>query len=336
MPMKLSVWLFALILLVTTGASAQDFPGTATAPANAPSEHAAPLKEPTRIRVGGNVAASKITHLVQPVYPEVAKAAHISGTVVLHCVIAKDGRVVELTYVSGPPLLLKAAMDAVHQWTYQPTLLNGEPVEVDTTVGVVFMLGGTPAADSSQQGPAPASADKSDSATGAAPNTDIDPQFKVDILHLMDVTHFKDKQQVEARQMLATVRPALVAAIPATPNREKIVDAYMDKLGALMQSDDFTAQVVALYAQDLTEPDVKAAAAFYETPAGQHYLESAAKMAPDLVPIGQRVAQRKLPSIRRELCKEYPELQGVDGFCDAPDPDRKSLLLGPDRGDFGN
>jgi protein TonB len=77
-----------------------------------------------------------------PVYPPIAKTAHISGTVMLHAVIAKDGSVEDLQYVSGPPLLMKAAMDAVKQWRYQPTQLNGEPVEVDTTISVVFTLGG--------------------------------------------------------------------------------------------------------------------------------------------------------------------------------------------------
>jgi len=77
-----------------------------------------------------------------PVYPPIAKTAHISGTVVLHAVIAKDGSVEDLQYVSGPPLLMKSAMDAVKQWRYQPTQLNGDPVEVDTTISVVFTLGG--------------------------------------------------------------------------------------------------------------------------------------------------------------------------------------------------
>jgi TonB family protein len=308
MQMKLRLALVALVVLTGTAARAQDQSSADAAPANPPPQQAAPTDEPTRIRVGGNVASAKIAHMVQPVYPAPARAAHISGTVVLRCVIAKDGTITELTFVSGPPLLLKPAMDAVRQWTYEPTLLNGKAVEVDTTVSVVFTLGGTPAADSSPQGPAPASPDKSDSADGTAPDGHVDPQFKADILHLLDVTHFKDKQQVEARQLLKTMRPTLLATIPVTPNREKIVDAYMDKLGDLLQSDEFTARVVALYAQDLTESDVKAAVAFYETPAGQHYLESAAKMAPDLVMIGQQVAMRKIPGILKDLCKQYPEL----------------------------
>src|SRR5580693_2594041 len=101
-----------------------------------------PKATPSRIRVGGNVAAAKLVRQVTPLYPPIAKTAHISGTVILHAVIAKDGSIQELTYISGPPLLMKNAMDAVRQWRYSPTLLNGEPVEVDTTISVVFTLGG--------------------------------------------------------------------------------------------------------------------------------------------------------------------------------------------------
>ena len=95
-----------------------------------------------RIRVGGNVEQAALVHQVMPQYPQIAKTAHISGTVILHAIIAKDGTVQELQYISGPPLLMRAAMDAVHQWRYKPTLLNGDPVEVDTTISVVFTLGG--------------------------------------------------------------------------------------------------------------------------------------------------------------------------------------------------
>jgi len=103
-----------------------------------------PPPKPTqqRIRVGGNVQSAKMIRQVQPVYPQIAKTAHVSGTVLLHAIISKDGSVQELQYVSGPPLLMKAAMDAVREWRYQPTLLNGEPVEVETTISVIFSLGG--------------------------------------------------------------------------------------------------------------------------------------------------------------------------------------------------
>jgi protein TonB len=101
-----------------------------------------PPKSNKPLRVGGNVAAANLVRQVTPVYPQIAKTAHVSGTVMLHAIISKDGSIEELTYVSGPPLLMKAAMDAVHQWRYKPTMLNGEPVDVDTTISVVFTLGG--------------------------------------------------------------------------------------------------------------------------------------------------------------------------------------------------
>lgn len=96
---------------------------------------------PARIKVGGQVQAAKMLRQTLPVYPAIAKTAHVAGTIILHAIIAKDGTVQALEYVSGPPLLMKAAMDAVREWRYTPTQLNGDPVEVDTTISVVFSLG---------------------------------------------------------------------------------------------------------------------------------------------------------------------------------------------------
>jgi TonB family protein len=95
---------------------------------------------PRRITIGGNVQAARLINRVQPVYPEEASNEKISGTVKLHVVIAKDGKVQQIQVVSGHPLLVQAAIDAVRQWQYQPTLLNGQPVEVDTQIDVVFSL----------------------------------------------------------------------------------------------------------------------------------------------------------------------------------------------------
>lgn len=99
-----------------------------------------PKEAPKRIRVGGQVQTAKLVNKVTPVYPPLAKQARIQGTVRLQAVIAKDGSVVELQVLSGHPLLVQAALDAVRQWRYHPTLLNGDPVEVVTTVDVIFTL----------------------------------------------------------------------------------------------------------------------------------------------------------------------------------------------------
>ncbi|HEY0704902.1 MAG TPA: energy transducer TonB, partial [Candidatus Acidoferrales bacterium] len=199
-----------------------------------------------RIRIGGPIASANVTHMVQPVYPAAAKTAHVSGAVVLHCIIGKDGTVQQVEYVSGPPLLMKAAMDAVRQWTYKPTTLNGKVVEVDTMVKVVFQLDASASSSSAPVEVAPAVPEKplSTDATVSAPRAPspapIDPQFKTDIQSLMEVTHTKVKQEEVMRKMFEPLRPQMLAGLPVTPNREKILDAYINSLVALGQSDDFT------------------------------------------------------------------------------------------------
>jgi protein TonB len=93
-----------------------------------------------RIRVGGNVQAAKLVRQPKPVYPPLAKQARIQGTVRFQAIIGKDGTIQNLQLVSGHPLLVPSATEAVKQWVYQPTLLNGEPVEVVTQIDVNFTL----------------------------------------------------------------------------------------------------------------------------------------------------------------------------------------------------
>jgi protein TonB len=93
-----------------------------------------------RVTVGGNVQAARLVNRVQPLYPPLARQTRISGTVKLHAIIGKNGAVEQLQVVSGHPLLVQSALDAVRQWRYQPTLLNGDPVEVDTEIDVIFSL----------------------------------------------------------------------------------------------------------------------------------------------------------------------------------------------------
>ncbi len=107
------------------------------APPPPPPPPAAPKPvTPQRIRVGGNVQQAKLIRQPKPIYPPLAKQARISGVVRLNAIIGKDGTIQNLTVASGHPLLVPAAMEAVKQWVYQPTLLNGEPVEVVTQIDV--------------------------------------------------------------------------------------------------------------------------------------------------------------------------------------------------------
>jgi peptidyl-prolyl cis-trans isomerase A (cyclophilin A) len=107
--------------------------------ANAPTPETAPA--PRRIYISAGVAQGMLISKTSPVYPIDAKKAGVSGTVVLSALIGADGAIKNLRIISGPHLLQQAAVDAVNQWRYRPYLLNGDPVEVRTTINIVFTLG---------------------------------------------------------------------------------------------------------------------------------------------------------------------------------------------------
>ncbi|HLA79800.1 MAG TPA: energy transducer TonB [Vicinamibacteria bacterium] len=95
---------------------------------------------PQAVRVGGQIKEPKKLKAVNPVYPDIAKQARVQGVVILECTISPQGRVTNVTLLRGIPLLDQAAIDAVKQWVYTPTLLNGVPVPVIMTVTVNFKL----------------------------------------------------------------------------------------------------------------------------------------------------------------------------------------------------
>ncbi len=99
---------------------------------------------PGRITIGGNVQQAKLIRQPKPVYPPLAKQARISGVVHLAAIIGKEGNVIDLKVISGHPLLIPSALEAVQLWVYQQTLLNGEPVEVSTQIDVNYTLADEP------------------------------------------------------------------------------------------------------------------------------------------------------------------------------------------------
>ncbi len=111
--------------------------GLGSAPPPPPPPKAA---TPKRIHVGGQVEQARWIFHPNPEYPPLAKMARIQGVVRLEAIIDKDGTIKDLKAVSGHPMLIKSAMEAVSRWRYQPTLLNGEPVEVATEIDVNFTL----------------------------------------------------------------------------------------------------------------------------------------------------------------------------------------------------
>jgi protein TonB len=110
---------------------------TPAQPAAAPPQEQAPSGP---LRVGGSVQQAKVVREVTPAYPPLARQARVSGVVRVEATVGRDGRIVRVQALSGPPLLRQAAVDAVRQWVYRPTLLNGQPVEVVTQVDVTFNL----------------------------------------------------------------------------------------------------------------------------------------------------------------------------------------------------
>lgn len=121
-----------------------DFRPPASSPKTpAPGSHSSnPSQTPPapRVAVGGYVQAARLIKKVQPSYPEKARREHISGTVKIHAIINKDGQVSKINGIRGVCSLAESAVAAVRQWRYQPTLINGSPVEVDTEIDVIYSL----------------------------------------------------------------------------------------------------------------------------------------------------------------------------------------------------
>lgn len=95
---------------------------------------------PQRVRISQGVTKGLLVHRVEPTYPPLARSARVQGDVILSAVIDVNGEIKNLQLVSGHPMLVPAALEAVRQWRYKPYLLNGQPVEVETMVTVIFTL----------------------------------------------------------------------------------------------------------------------------------------------------------------------------------------------------
>jgi hypothetical protein len=132
--LKLKRVAFCLSVLCTPGLMAKRDPSRLEASKTAPTAQAPP---PHRIHVKENVEKAKLIHTVSAMYPPLT-GKRVDGTVVLHVLIGKDGAVKSAKYASGPETCGWYAVKAVLQWRYEPTLMNGVPVEVDAMVSVVF------------------------------------------------------------------------------------------------------------------------------------------------------------------------------------------------------
>lgn len=251
-----------------------------------------------RVMVGGKVASAKLISQVAPVYPLLAKQARISGTVRLHVIVARDGSMAQIEVASGHPLLVQSALDAVRQWRYQPTLLNGEPVEVDTFVEVVFQLSDNPLPG------------KDDAPQTEPPTlTAVDPATAKDIRRLVEATGAKKLGTQLAEPFLRVAREKLLAGLPPGENREKIAQRFFEKITASLASDDFQDVFVSVYAKHFTHEEIIGLLSFYESPLGKRLLEETPAFLQELqTASGTRWAQDIFPRVVRELAQEFPEL----------------------------
>jgi protein TonB len=96
---------------------------------------------PQKVSISAGIAVGLLVQKTAPIYPPIARSARVSGTVVIQATISKSGAIENSRAISGPAMLRQAALDAVKTWRFRPYLLDGQPVEVDTTVNVVFNLG---------------------------------------------------------------------------------------------------------------------------------------------------------------------------------------------------
>jgi TonB family protein len=270
----------------------------------------------TRITSSDKITPARIIEKVDPVYPPLARQTRISGTVTLHVVIDKEGSVQQMAVVSGHPLLVQSALDAVRQWKYQPTQLNGEPVEVDTTIDVIFALN-----NNTQQ---------SQPKLMVLTPKSIDPALRADVLALLEENQVSRASEAVMRKMFDGMRPMMLKSFAGLENRGKILDSYENKLVAMTDTEEFREGIVAVYAKYFDDDDVKNLMAFYSTPTGKKFNESMPQLSADLMGVGQRLAQEKLPDIFKELCREYPELGGKLPQCPAVEQDKKSDLALPE------
>ena len=249
----------------------------------------------TRMKLGGTVAAARIIKKLSPVYPPLARQTRIQGTVRLHVILSKDGSVQQLEVLSGHPLLVQSAMDAVRQWKYQPMLLNGEPVEVDTTIDVIYSL-------NEDKGP--------DTPKLMTLVPSIEPHLRADILLMMKTAHMQEMSQEAGKAIFEKLRPQLFTNIKDETLRAKIADSFLAKLLHTFDEEEFSEGVVTAYAKYFNDEEVKELTKFYGTPLGQKFNKVSGNLTADLMELGQTVAKHEMPGIFQQLCEEFPEALG--------------------------
>jgi TonB family protein len=262
--------------------------------------------KPARIKLGGQVVAAKLASQPQPQYPPLARETGIEGSVILHVIIGVDGAVKEVTVQSGHPLLVQSALDAVRQWHYQPTLLNGKPVEVDTTVTVTFKL--APSASLSGPSAEPAATLKQEQEALNA----VDPDTATDIRRLIESMGTKNLVSQMFEAQLEPVREQLVTNLknlPADADKGKIADRFIEMMKDRIASGEMSDLAIPVYAKYFTHDQIKDMLAFYQSASGKRFSEEAPSAIRDVqAAASQHWAKVVIPQLVRQMAVEFPEL----------------------------
>ena len=182
------------------------------------------------------------------------------------------------------------------------------------------------AQESSPAAPPAASASPFAPSDGDQP---IDPQLKSDIEHLLVSMNSIQSSETGIRSAFDSMRPQLEESLPATASRDKIIDAYENKLAALVHTSEFQDGLVAIYAKHFSDAEIKAIDVFYQTPAGQRLVQTLPDVMNEAQTLGQKTAVDSIPRILDELCKEFPELEGEAKFCTGNTTPKQGRLISP-------
>ncbi|HUI41759.1 MAG TPA: TonB family protein [Terriglobia bacterium] len=265
---------------------------------------------PKRIRVGGNVMEAKLVNKVVPAYPPPAKMAHVEGTVILNAVIGRDGAVKDLKIVSGHPLLAQAAVDAVRRWRYQTTLLNGDPVEVETEIDVNFTLARSDAAGT----PANLTVDAERVKAEKAALDAVDPATVADIRQMVDLAGVKAQMVRVMNVLMGQLRPLMIGKLPASDYREQLIDEVIANMTQRFSTDEFIDLYIPVMARHFSDDEIKGIIAFYESPVGRHYVQEqpavSGEFQAEMTEHWQKVDMPQLMSeMMQKIKADHPELE---------------------------
>ena len=241
---------------------------------------------PRPIRVPGGEQAAKLISKVEPKYPPLAKMARIQGSVQLEVVISRGGAIKDLKVISGHPLLVKAALDAVQRWRYQPTLVHGEPGEVITDIQVFFLLERSPVSAEPQ----------------------IDPAKEGDIRRILELTGTEKTYSSIAPQLGKTLGEALEKKLPPGGRSRQIVETFVQKYTQRMLSETVSL-LIQFYDKNFTHEEIKGLVQFYRSPLGRKMIQASSQLVQDIMRSSEQFGAQLTMEILSEMEKDYPELK---------------------------